>query len=98
MDAPIGAFEAPAVEPADLLPEVDQEQISLKEKFSFLFAATGPGAVDSYINHPLNFSQSVGLGQVIRGLTGFLGSLEYAVVDLVIGLMRWRAESVKTIN
>lgn len=64
---------------------------------SFLKAQTGPGDISEYVNHPLNFAKSEGLGQVIRGLTGMLGELRYAIVDIVMGAMRFSNERKKQI-
>lgn len=97
----IGDFEEEKValdEESVAGPQVEESQPDLRERFAFLFVETGPGAVDSYVDHPLNFSRSVGLGQIIRGLTGILGSLEYAVVDIVIGFIRWRSEAIAAKN
>lgn len=62
---------------------------------SFLKAQTGPGDVADYVNHPLNFAKSEGLGQVIRGLTGMLGEMRYAIVDIIMGAMRFSQERKK---
>jgi hypothetical protein len=51
----------------------------------FLKAQTGSGAVEDYLEHPLNFSKSKGLARVIRGLTGMLGSLDLAIIDIIVG-------------
>ena len=74
---PVAPDVVPAPEPA---PAADFWTIVKKP--------TGSGAVDDYLNHPLNFSQSAGLGQLIRGLTGLLGALDYAVVDIILGIFR----------
>lgn len=49
---------------------------------------TGPGPITDYIQHPFNVNRSSGLGQVLRGLTGLLGTLDLAVVDIIVGLAR----------
>lgn len=101
MSSNIGDYVVPELEqeqqPAEG-PELEQEQPSFKERFGFLLSDTGPGPVDSYMDHPLNFSRSAGLAQVIRGLTGLLGSLEYAVVDIAVGLIRWRSDIAPKAN
>lgn len=53
--------------------------------FGWLKTKTGPGSVDDYIDHPLNFSESRGVAQVLRGASGLVGSLDLAVIDIVIG-------------
>ena len=57
-------------------------------------AETGPGVVEDYLTHPLNFAKSPAVAQVLRGLTGLLavfgvGSLRLAVLDVALGL--WQA-------
>lgn len=54
-----------------------------------LTAETGPGEIEEYVGHPLNFDKSEGLGQVLRGFTGLLGNLRLAIVDLLVGAVRW---------
>lgn len=58
----------------------------------FLKAETGPGGIEEYIEHPLNFSSSKGLARMIRGLTGILGSLNLAIIDIVIGGLEFMKE------
>ena len=41
-----------------------------------------------YIQHPMNFRNSNGLGRMIRGLEGGLGSLNYWPLDVTIGLLQ----------
>jgi len=65
-----------------------------REQLQFLFTKTGPGTVESYLENPFCFKRSLGLAQVLRGLSGFLGGLDYALVDVAVGLFRWRSESV----
>ena len=48
--------------------------------------------VEKYINHPLNLPRSPGLARALRGLTGILGSLEYALIDVLIGLVSFVKE------
>lgn len=57
----------------------------IKVDFSFLMAKTGDGSISDYINHPLNFSSSKGVAQVLRGFTGLVGELDLAIVDIAIG-------------
>lgn len=52
---------------------------------NFLKSKTGEGSITSYDEHPLNFKNNHFLSQVIRGLTGLLGSLDLAIVDILIG-------------
>lgn len=57
-----------------------------------LTAETGTGSIEDYIQHPMNFNQSKGLAQLIRGLTGVIGNLDLAVIDVVFGAFRFSKE------
>ena len=57
---------------------------------TFLKAPTGDGSIEEYLNHPLNFNGSEGLAQVIRGLTGMFERLDYAIIDVLMGMFRMR--------
>lgn len=54
---------------------------------SWLKAKTGPGTIESYIDHPLNTSKSRGVAQILRGTTGLAGDLDLAVIDIGLGLV-----------
>lgn len=54
----------------------------------FIKRPTGEGDVNEYINHPMNYDGTREVGQVIRGMTGLLGALNYAIIDIGIGLMK----------
>jgi hypothetical protein len=81
--------------------EVETEEEIQPEKSSFnwsalhdfLFKPTGPGPISEYKDHPLNFNQSNGLAQILRGLTGLFTDLGYALVDIVVGGYRWAHEN-----
>lgn len=60
---------------------------------ALIFAETGPGSIDDYIQHPLNWKESRGLAQVIRGLTGMFDSLRYAIIDIIMGGYRFAEEN-----
>ena len=53
--------------------------------FSFLLKKTGPGPVESYLDHPMNPKRSKGRARFLRGCTGIAGDLDLAVIDIVIG-------------
>lgn len=65
--------------------------------FSFLLSPTGPGPVESYIDHPFNTSGSEGTARILRGLTGIMGDLNYAVVDIVLGSVEVYQEKGKKV-
>ncbi len=54
---------------------------------SFLFAKTGAGAVEEYIDHPLNFDGMKSTARILRGLTGIAGELDYALIDIGLGAL-----------
>lgn len=56
--------------------------------FSFLKAKTGPGPIEDYINHPMNFNGGRAAAQILRGLTGLLGALDLAIIDILIGTIQ----------
>ena len=82
--------QAAAVFQAEMTPEAPEEVVEEQSDgfvfdFSFLKAKTGAGSVESYLDHPFNFTKSRGIAQMLRGFTGLLGALDLAVVDIGIG-------------
>jgi len=65
---------------------------SQRSILDILKTKTGQGSIDSYIDSPLNFNKSEGLAQMLRGATGFLGALDYAILDICIGAMKFFKE------
>ncbi|MBK5251097.1 MAG: hypothetical protein JJE29_00405 [Peptostreptococcaceae bacterium] len=55
---------------------------------NFLNTPTGPGSIDEYMDHPLNFNESKGMAQIIRGLTGFVDDMALAIIDILVGGFR----------
>lgn len=53
--------------------------------FSFLMKKTGPGTVESYLDHPMNPKRSKGRARFLRGCTGIAGDLDLAIIDILIG-------------
>lgn len=53
--------------------------------FSWIRAKTGPGTIESYLDHPLNTSSSKGVAQMLRGATGLFGALDLAIIDIGLG-------------
>ena len=47
---------------------------------------TGPGPIEDYIDHPLNYDNSKTTAQILRGLTGLLGDLKFALIDIAFGV------------
>lgn len=54
---------------------------------SFLAAPTGPGPIEDYIDHPLNYDSARSTARILRGLTGFAGNLDYALIDIGLGVI-----------
>lgn len=79
------AEDEPIVESVGASPEVQpQRSFEIPE---FLKAKTGPGNVESYIDHPMNLKKNEHFARVLRGLTGMFNSLDYAIIDVVIGAL-----------
>lgn len=55
--------------------------------FSWIRSKTGPGTIESYIDHPLNGTRSRGVAQILRGVTGLAGDLDLAIIDIGLGLV-----------
>ena len=72
--------------------EVESVKAGLHIDLGILKAQTGEGEIEEYINHPLNINKSKSLAHVIRGLTGMFGSLKYAIIDIVMGIIQYLKE------
>lgn len=59
---------------------------------SWLKIKTGEGSIEQYIDSPLNFERSRGLAQILRGITGLLGNLDFAIVDVLVGAFNYLKE------
>lgn len=70
-------------------PEVEQSAGSSFKmpSFGFLKAQSIDRPVESYTEHALNFDKKMSTGRIIRGLEGILGALNYAIIDIVMGLI-----------
>jgi hypothetical protein len=77
-------FDGPYVE--EVLKEEEKAQ-GIQFDFGFLKSRTGPGTIEERVNHPMNFSKSKGVAQVIRGLEGLFGALDLAIIDVIMGLI-----------
>ena len=53
----------------------------------FLKAQSVDRPIEEYIEHALNFDKKKSTGRIIRGLEGFLGALNYAIIDIIMGLV-----------
>lgn len=60
---------------------------------SWLIAKVPDGQpVEQFLDHPLNFVHSRGLAQALRGFSAMFGSLNYAIVDIFVGLFSFTRE------
>lgn len=70
------------------VPHVPQQHIVEKPSIvEMLKTPTGEGTIEEYLIHPLNFNESKGMARVLRGLTGFLGNINLAIADIIIGAL-----------
>jgi hypothetical protein len=76
----------------------ENEQKSSNSIINMLKAQTGEGSIQSYSNHPLNMNNNNYVGQIIRGLTGMLGSLNFAILDILLGSFGFIKEKKETVN
>ena len=68
--------------------EVEEAEMRFEmPDLSFLAASTGPGPIEDYIDHPLNYDSARSTARILRGLTGFAGSLDYALIDIGLGFI-----------
>lgn len=63
--------------------------------FSKLKAPTGSGHLEEYKTHPLNWNGSKPVARIIRGFSGLLGELNFAVIDIIIGFFELSNEKSK---
>ena len=77
-----------------------KEETKTKEvlpKWLQLLLADSPDkTIAEYGAHPLNFDGSVSMGRIIRGTEGMLGSLNKAVIDIVVGVVQKISEIMKS--
>lgn len=79
--------------------EVPETNSRANEMFSRIMTAeTGEGSIGDYLEHPMNFNKSQGLAQILRGLTGIVGNLNLAIIDVVMGGLRFSKERKGVIN
>lgn len=79
--------------------EVPEQPSKANEMFTRVMTAeTGTGSIGDYLEHPMNFNKSHGLAQILRGLTGMIGNLNLAIIDVVMGALRFSKERKEVIN
>lgn len=81
----------------ETLPELEFESVKEPSRFNefaerILTAETGNGSIGDYIEHPMNFNQSKGLARILRGLTGIIGNLNLAIIDVGLGVLEFSKE------
>lgn len=63
----------------------DQQQKPQNNILQILFSQTGEGTIESYNNHPMNIKNDKSISQILRGFTGILGNLNFALIDILLG-------------
>jgi len=72
--------------------------------FSVLLKKSPDKAIEEYNNHPLNYDRKESTGRILRGLEGLFSDLNYAIVDILLGILeKWKEgrqqkPSVKNMN
>jgi hypothetical protein len=56
---------------------------------------TGEGDIEDYRQHVFNPKGSRSMAQILRGVTGIFGSLNFAIVDIILGFTNLQQERVK---
>lgn len=79
-------FDGPYVEDSETSQESEKKQ-GVSIDFSILKTPTGRGSIEERISHSMNFSKSRGVAQIIRGLEGFFGGLDLAIIDIIMGFV-----------
>jgi hypothetical protein len=84
----LGAGEMPhGGQSDDSVPMDDSPVDRGRFDFSFLKAQTGEGSIESYLQSPLNFNESRAVARILRGLQGMVGNMDYAIVDISVGIL-----------
>jgi hypothetical protein len=91
-DAPVGeTFPEAVTDEESFVPEQPSRFNELLKKL--LTAETGEGSIDSYLQHPMNFNNSKSMGRILRGLTGIIGNLSLAIIDIGLGVLEFSKEN-----
>ena len=77
----IGAGAAPPELPAAPSPKTSEPWWK-----RVLTARSPDKPIEAYRQHPWNWDGSEPVGRLIRGMTGILGNLDFAIADVFIGL------------
>jgi hypothetical protein len=65
---------------------------------NMLKSKTGPGSIENYYIHPLNINNNKSIAQIIRGVTGMFGSLDFAIIDIIMGIFSMYTEKKKVVE
>lgn len=86
VEQPIGAG---LTDTATMRPAVEAEPVAEEPWWKRLLTAeTGEGEIDAYRSHPLNWDGSLEVARLLRGLTGMLGNLRLAIVDVAFAIVK----------
>lgn len=78
--------------PEEMPDQVDQVENKPSLIKRLLTAETGPRPLEEYENHALNFKNNKSIGKIIRGLEGLFGSLDLAIIDIIMGILEYSKE------
>lgn len=91
-NATLGSIESGIPEP-EMLPRPEVAPKATAGLPAWLIAKVPDGQpVEQFLDHPLNIVRSRGLAQALRGFTAMFGSLNYAVIDIFVGLFSFTRE------
>lgn len=88
--APIGGDRLPVSNEVITTPAQDDGAIDLLE---ILKKPTGEGDITDpiYMQHPFNYDGKKSTARILRGLTGMLGNINFAVADIILGVIeKWQ--------
>lgn len=81
---------ANVLDPVESIPQ--QPSLLFEKVKSIVTMETGEGSIEDYVDHPLNFKKNKGMAQVLRGLTGIIGNLKLAVIDIGLGILNMNSK------
>jgi len=79
--------EAPAETPAPEEAPAGPSPL-IRSFWDLLTCPTGEGELDDYRAHVLNWDGEPSTSRIVRGITGIFGSLNYALIDLGLGIIQ----------
>ena len=75
------------------------EQVRPESVWSRILNADSPNKpIGDYNAHPMNYNNEDSTGRIIRGAEGIFGSLDKAVIDIIVGVGQKIAGYIKKAN